>query len=139
MTNKNDERILELRKQIASKRGKINSVGRFNPVTNCSLELDGERFNLNVLRVNELQKLLIKLTAYYEAAKKLELSSEADYSGYKLHEWKEDVEGKLNALRNLEERKNLVMMETKLEKMLSDEKQVELELDSIADMLLKGK
>lgn len=135
MANKNDERILELRKQIAAKKEKIGKIGRFTAVTNCSLELDGVRYNLNVLNKEQLLQVLIRLNAYFMSAKALKIVTDVEYSGYKLDEWITDVNSKLEILNKKDEEKKLSAMEAKLEKLLSDEKQVELELDNIADFL----
>jgi hypothetical protein len=135
MANKNDERILQLREQIKAKKEKIGKVGRFTAVTNCSLELDGVRINLNVLDKEKLLQLLVKLNSYFLSAKAVGVETQVEYSGYKLDEWITDVSAKLSILNKKDEERQLSVMEAKLEKMLSDEKQVELELDSIADML----
>ena len=136
MANKNDDRILQLRKQIQEKREKIGKIGRFTPVTNCILELDGIKFNLNVLDEEKLLQLLVKLNSYLISAKQLQdVAKDLKYSGYTLEEWITDISAKLKILSKKDEEKSLVAMEAKLEKLLSDEKQVELEIDAIADLL----
>ena len=135
MVNKNDERILQLRKQIKTKKEKIGKVGRFTPVTNCSLEIDGVRFNLNVLDREKLLQLLVKLNSYFMSSKTLGVQAEISYSGYNLGDWISDVLSKLEILNKKDEEKSLSVMESKLDKLLSDDKQVELELDTISDLL----
>lgn len=135
MANTNDKRILELRKQIKAKKEKIGKIGRFTAVTNCSLEIDGVRFNLNVLNKEQLLQLLVKLNAYYMSADKLQISAVVTYSGYTLDEWITDISSKLDIIGKKEEEKKLSVMEAKLEKLLSDEKQVELEIDEIESLL----
>jgi hypothetical protein len=134
MANKNDERILELKKQIAEKKEKIGKIGRFTSVTNLSLELDGARFNLNVLDKEKLQQMLIKLTSYVISARTLKLE-DVLYSGYTLNDWITDITSKLDILSKKDEERKLAQMEAKLSKMLSDEKQIELELDEMASFL----
>ena len=47
MAQKNDERIMELKKTIENKRKELASKPtRFNPVTNCLLVLDKVTYNL---------------------------------------------------------------------------------------------
>ena len=41
MGTKNDKIILNLKLEIANKKAKLAKVGKFKPVTNCILELDG--------------------------------------------------------------------------------------------------
>jgi hypothetical protein len=132
MANKNDDRILLMRKQIAEKKEKIGKIGRFVAVTNLVLNLDGVTHNLNVLGSDKekLQHLLIKLNSYLISAKALKLE-EVLYGGYTLEDWITDINGKLDFLSKKEEEKKLSVMEAKLAKMLSDEKQIELELDEM--------
>ncbi|MFQ3543489.1 hypothetical protein Q7A53_05335 [Halobacillus rhizosphaerae] len=133
----NDERILLLKKQIAEKKKNIGILTRFSPVTNCSLELDGVRFNLNALDKEKLQHLLIKLHTYFLSSKFLKMENEVEYSGYKLDEWITDITSKLDILYKKDEIKKMKAMETKLSELLSDGKKVELEIDEI-ESLLKG-
>ena len=47
--SKNDDRILELKKQIEAKKKSISEKKiRFIPETNCVLNMDGMTINLNV-------------------------------------------------------------------------------------------
>jgi hypothetical protein len=136
MTNKNDEKILVLKKQIADKKEKLGKIGKFTAVTNLVLNLDGATHNLNVLGSDKekLQHLLIKLTSYLISARALKLE-EVLYGGYTLDEWITDVTGKLDFLSKKDEERKLAVMEAKLSKMLSDEKQIELELEEMASFL----
>lgn len=135
MVNKNDDKILQLKEKITEKREKIGKTERFSPLTNCSLELDEIRYNLNVLSKNQLQQLLIKLDGLAVTANALSLLDDVEYSGYTLPMWCLDVKSKLHVLTQKEERRELNAMESKLDKMLSDEKQTELELDELARFL----
>lgn len=135
MANKNDERILELRKQIQEKKDKLGKIGRFTAITNCIVEIDGKNINLNVLDKEKLIALAVKLNAYLMSAKALGLAEQYKISNNSVSDWITDIMGKLDILNKKDEEKSLSLMEAKLEKMLSDEKQVELELDAIADLL----
>lgn len=135
MSNKNDKRILALREKIAEKKEEIKKVGRFNPITNCSLEILGVRFNLNVLDKEQAALLLIQLNAYQMSAEDLGFEDELTISGYPLNDWISDVESKLETLFVRDEERKLKVMEAKLEKLLSEEKKVELELDDIESFL----
>lgn len=135
MANKNDERILELRKQIQEKKDKLGKIGRFTAITNCIIEIDGKNINLNVLDKEKLIALAVKLNAYLMSAKALGLAEQYKISNNSVSDWITDIMGKLDILNKKDEEKSLSLMEAKLEKMLSDEKQVELELDAIADLL----
>ena len=100
--SKNDDRILELKKQIETKKKSISEKKvRFIPETNCVLNMDGMTINLNVCSDDALLLLLIRLNSY----------------GLK------------------KEESDLKKMESKLDKLLSDDKKTELEIDEIAALL----
>ena len=133
--NKNDDRILELKKQVEDKKKELtNKKTRFVPVTNCILEMDGMTLNLNVLSENALILLWIRLNAYRMSAADLGLDK-FEISGYDLNDWITDVKARLEVIATKREENNLKAMETKLDKLLSEDKKTELELDSIAELL----
>lgn len=135
----NDDRILELKKQIEEKKTKLGKTLRFTPVTNCMVDLDGVKHNLNVLPKDQLIAILVKLNAYSKSAKELVelgvVNEQYVISGYTTDEWIADIKSKINILVRKEEERTLTMMEEKLSKLLSDGKKVELELDEIASHL----
>lgn len=135
MSNKNDARILELKKQIQEKKEKLRGSKVYLPVTNLSLELEGTRYNLNVLTKEQLTHMAVKMNLLKLSAMGLELEDQYLVSGYKPSEWLVDILAKITTLSRRDEEKALATMEAKLSKMLSDEKQVELELDEIASLL----
>lgn len=135
MANMNDQKILELKKQIEEKQKKVKKAQKFSPFTNCSIEVDGIRHNLNVLTKEQTISLLVKLNSYAMSAKELELLEQYIVSGYSLTEWISDLESKLEYMTRKEEESQLKAMEAKLDKLLSDDKRVEMELDEIANLL----
>lgn len=137
MSNNNDSRVLELKKQIEEKRKKVNRSEKFNPVTNCSIDINGTRVNIQTLGKEQIVSLLVQLNSYALAAKDLELLSEYSISGYNVQDWIVDLKAKLEHLSRKEEIQKLKAMEAKLDQLLSNEKKVELELNEIAS-LLKG-
>lgn len=135
--SKNDDRILELKKQIEAKKTELlNTKKKFTPETNCILELDGDgiKYNLNVLNTYQLTLLLIKLNAYQMSIKDLKISSPL-FSGYTIDLWISDVKNKIEVLGLKQKEMELKSAESKLDKLLSDEKKTELELDEIAGLL----
>lgn len=135
MSNINDAKILKLKEEIAKKKEELKNISRFSPVTNCSLELNGERYNINTLTKDKIIELMIKLNMYIISAKDLELLEDCIISGYKPIEWITDLKAKLLILTQKTEENKLKQMESKLDKLLSDDKKVELELNEIENML----
>lgn len=135
MSNVNDAKIMELKKQIEDKKEKLNKTGKFVPVTNCSLELDGQRYNIQVLQQEQLIQLMIKVNLYLMSAKDLKLEEDYIINGYKAEEWIVDMKARLDILSRKDEERKLKVMEEKLDKLLSNEKKTELELNEIAEFL----
>lgn len=137
MSNNNDNRILELRKIIGKKKKEQGKSVKFNPVTNCSIEFQGNRYNIQVLGKSDLIDLIVQLNALLISAKDLEVENEYAISGYTLDKWISDIQSRLDVLKHKEEEKKLKLLEEKLSGLLSTGKQVELEIDEI-ESLIKG-
>lgn len=132
--SKNDDRILELRKQIETRQNLLElSKVKFVPKTNLVIELDGEKHNLNVANENKLNLLLVKLNMYAMSANDLKLY-DFKISGYPIVSWMSDINGKLNILSIKKQEKELADAQAKLECLLSEDKKTELEIDAIAAM-----
>lgn len=133
--NKNDDRILELKKQIETKKKAISEKKvRFIPETNCVLNMDGMTINLNVCSDDALVLLLIRLNSYRMSAVNLGMS-DFEISGYSIMAWIKDIKSKLEVSSLKKEEADLKKMESKLDKLLSDDKKTELEIDEIANLL----
>ena len=130
--SKNDERVLQLKKLIETKKAEL-FIQKFVPITNCVLDMEDKKYNLNVLQEKELEFLMVKLNAYAMSADNLKI--DLVISGYGVNEWLADISGKLAVITDKKKRNELKVLEAKLDKMLSDEKKTELELDEIAALL----
>ena len=135
MAAKNDERILTLKTQVDKKKNEINSKKkRIAYRTNLIMEWRKERKNLNVLSLEELVLLGWELTALNEYVKKLGLK-EFLISGYDINDWIFDIDQKRDVISIKKEESELSELEKKLNKLLSEDKKTELELDNIASLL----
>jgi len=130
----NDKKIMELKKQIEEKKNKVSKSQKFSPITNCSIEVDGIRHNIQVLTKEQLIALLVKLNTYAMSAKDLGLESYV-ISGFDVVDWLIDIKSKLDFVSRKEEENKLKVMESKLHQLLSNEKKVELEIDEIMKSL----
>ena len=133
--NTNDEKIMQLKSQIGEKKKNLKTKKRFTPLTNCSIEIDGVRLNLQVLNKENLIHLLVKLNSYLLSAVDLGLEDEYNFSGYSIDQWITDIKLKLDILKYEEEDRKLKELERKLENMLSLEKQVELAINEIESLI----
>lgn len=134
--SENDQRILELRAQIATKKKELGDAERFNPITHCSIELNGERHNLHTQSKNDLAFLLVVLNSYNMSAGELELDGSTIYiSDFSITDWMTDIKAKIANMSIKEEKRRLKALEDKLELLLSSEKKTELAIDEIASSL----
>lgn len=135
MVKNNDQKILDLKKQIEDKKKKLAKSQKFNPVTNCSIVLDGVHHNLHTFSKEQAIGLLVKLKAYALAAEDLDFLNDYKIGGYNVTDWIDDLKAKLDFLNRKEEEQKLKVMEGKLDLLLSNEKKVELEIDEIEALL----
>lgn len=133
--SKNDDKILKLKEQIAAKKAEIGKAKRFAPITSCSIELDGARYNLHAAGAEQLVLLACKLNALVQAADDIGLTDRCVVSGFTVEDWLTDVQAKLAVLAQKDEEAKLKGMEAKLDKLLSDDKKTELELAEIESLL----
>lgn len=130
----NDEKILEIKKRIESKEKHLKENSRFVPVTNCSLDLLGKRYNLHSTNVNELRILLVTLNMYKLSKDDLKME-ELELSGFSLSEWIKDVKSKLDVEEARQTKAELKSMRVKLDALLSRDKKTELEIERIESLL----
>ncbi len=134
MTKTNVDRdavILELSKKIKEKKEKIEKGEKFSPVTNCSLEFSGVRYNLNVLTKEQIVGLLVQLNVFKNSAKELGLLNEYVISGYQVENWIEDLNSRYNYLNRKAEQDKLKVLESQLDALLSNEAKIDRQLQEI--------
>ena len=131
----NDDVILQLKSKIDEKKALLKATERFTPVTNCSLELDGQRYNLNVISKEQIVYLMVKLNSLLMSAAKLNLQNEFQISGFSLADWMQDLTSRMAIVNRKAEQDKLRLLEDKLESRLSSDKKIELELAEISKLL----
>ena len=136
MATKNDVRINELKKVIEKKREELNNMHhRFVPRTTCILQLDGETYNLNVSTEN-LNYLLVKVHSLILSADSLTIpAEEIKISGFSLVDWACDISEKIESIKYRDKKRELTNIEKQLNSLLSDDKQTELQIDSLESLL----
>ena len=98
MATKNDKVILDLKKEIQKKKSLLAKETKFTPITNCSLELDGSRFNLHVVNKETLLLLIAKLTSLKTAISITMPEEKLMISGYDVEDWLTDLTSKFKVL-----------------------------------------
>lgn len=137
MATKNDAMILILKDKIAKKKENITNPGKFVPVTTCIFTLYGEKVNIHALDQNRLIHWLIQFKMMIKQAQDIPGLTVEDVivDGYNIAEWYNDLLLKYQIFRYETEVKELKSLEAKLDKMLSSDKKVELELAEIAALI----
>lgn len=133
--NKNDNKILALKQKIEEKKASLGPIKRFAPLTSCSLEINGSRYNLHAADRQTLILLFCQLHALNLAASDLGYTDECVISGFPVREWAADIQSKLEIMNQKQDLDKLKGMEAQLNKLLSDDKKTEMEIDSIASLL----
>lgn len=135
--SKNDEKILTLKKTIEKRKEELGKKEPFAPLTSCSLDFDGTRYNLHAINdMNTLAYIMCKLHALEMAAMDLEIdSSMLVLSGFSVSDWMHDLKAKVSLVKRQTKENELKVFEKKLDALLSADKKTELEIDSIAEML----
>ena len=137
MATKNDERILELKKQIEEKRSELGKPPRFTPITTCMFNYRGNRINIHTLMSpKDINAILVYCNMYVMSAADMKIDCEdIVIDGFSVTDWIEDLKSKKAVLEYSTKKEQLTTLEKKLDKLLSDDKKTELEIESIADLL----
>ena len=138
MANKNDETILLLKKKVELQREELAKLPRtLHPETSTVLRQDVDNLNLRVMSVEQLKLLKVKLHTYAMAAADLEIGiDEFTISGFSIDKWMHDIDMQISVLTRAEKEKKLKETEATLNRMLSDDKRTELELQELAKILM---
>lgn len=135
--SKNDDRILVLKKQIEEKKKDLGKQPRFSPVTTCIFNYNGNRVNIHTLTsVKDINAMLVHFNIYVMSADNLGIDCEdVCFDGFSVADWMEDLNAKKAMVEYNEKKSQLNVLENKLDKLLSDDKKTELEIDAIADLI----
>lgn len=135
MGKKNDQRILELKGDLAEKRNELGKKDvKFVPITNCVIKLNGMTYNLHTCDSETLTMLLIKLNVYKLSAKDLGVEA-PKFNGYSLEDWMNDIRSRLEALKVSDMKKQIAAAEKRLDGLLSEDKRTEMQISEIVGML----
>lgn len=131
MANKNNDKvILELQKEIEKKKRLIKDQ-KFVPLTNCSLDFEGNRINLHVANKDTLLLHIIKLTTLQKTLKELYPEESLTISGYSVEDWLTDLQSKFNIVNINNEKSRLKTLELKLHNLLSNDTRTALEIENL--------
>lgn len=143
--NKNDARIMNLRKDIQERKETLSSAPvKFNPKTNCILRFNGKSNNLHTCDEETLINLAIDLNCRLISAANLPspFVPETDpekimVCGYSIKDWMSDIYDMIQSFKYDSSIKKLERLERELETLLSADVKTEIRLDEIETLLTK--
>lgn len=136
MSTKNDEMILQLKKKVEEQKAELAKLPRtLQSETSTVFRQDVDNLNLRVMSVEQLKLLKVKLHTYAMSAVDLGID-EITISGFSIDKWMHDINMQISVLTRAEKEKKLKETEATLNRMLSDDKRTELELQELAKMFM---
>ena len=137
MATKNDNTILVLKDKLKKKRAELGTEPKFTPVTTCVFTLYGEKVNIHTLDNSRVLFYIAQFRAMIDAVGDYVDAHPEDIiiDGFNIVEWHDDLLQRFAYIQYMNKLKELTALEHKLDKLLSADKKVELELDDIAKLL----
>ena len=138
MSVSNDEMILKLKDQIATRKAEFDKLPKnFVAETSCIyIDDSGDKFNLRVMNVDQLIPLRVRLHMYEMSANDLGIDiNDFTVSGFTIDKWMHDIQGRLDEIKRRDAEKELKADEKLLDSLLSEDKKTELALKDIAARL----
>jgi hypothetical protein len=143
MNANNDRLVQELTKHVNDKKAAIAKAEKPNWNTNCAFRYSKDSsasINLQVCGVVEelvyiLGFLCEKRNAFNEAQKIIGTNLEFKWFGYTFDDWAEDIQTRINKIEITAKKKELEMLEERLNKLISPELRAQMELEEIRKSL----
>ena len=143
MANDRDKLVQELFNVVQEKKAAIAKAEKPNWETNCAFRYNKDSsasINLQVCSdgeelVNILGFLIEKKNAFESAQKILGTSFKFKWSGFSFEDWSSDLKTRLDKIEISIKKKELEMLEGRLNGLVSKEMREQLELDEIKKML----
>ena len=127
--------ILGLKQDIKNKKALLVKVGKFSPITNCSIELFEKRYNINVLGKNDILLLLAQLNSMKKSLSELYPEEKLVISNFGIDDWILDLKSKFENLNVKIEEERLKVLESKLHNLLSIDTKVSIEIDDLKNQI----
>jgi hypothetical protein len=134
-----DQKIQKLIDTVQQKKKEIGRIESQTYKTNCQFSENSDGKNLtNIQVVNSVEQLLhmwafldSRKTSWDKIQKTLGLSLEFKWQGYSYEDWVNDFQNKVNKVSLSAKRRELELLEGRLEKLVSPELRAKIELELI--------
>lgn len=140
-----DEQVLNLWNKVKTKQKEISKVERPSWLTTCSISKNPDNVNdrFNIQTVTDLNKLidiygflLITEEKWEQANKELGLKVPFKWMNYSGDKWKKDIQSRISVLSLYNKKKELEVLQERLDKLITTEQRRELELEEISKLEL---
>lgn len=143
MGNTTDVKVQALIDLVKKKKEEIKKAEKPNWITNCSFRYTEDKADgFNIQTITDTDKLIQALAfiktragAYEDAAFDLGLKSTFTWLGYSLEDWTTDFKTRVDKVNISKKKKELELLEERLDKLISPELKAQMELDEITKML----
>lgn len=142
MSSEKDKLIDELIEIARQKKAEIEKTEKPTWKTNCLFGTEASSVKTNIRTVSsagELVKIASQIISrekdHAEANKLLGTSEEFEYSGFSKQDWIDDLKTRVDQINLSQKKKDLELIEKKLDGMISKERREELELAAITKAL----
>jgi len=142
MSSEKDKLIDELMEIARQKRVEIEKTEKPTWNTNCLFGTDSSSVKTNIRTVSSVGELvnitsqiITKEKSHKEANEVLGVNEPFEYGGFTKEDWISDLRTRTNQINLSEKKKELEMIEKKLDSMVSKDRREELELQAIAKKL----
>lgn len=144
MTSNTDTQVLDLIKLAKTKKSEIAKAEKPDWKTNCSFGYNQEssqRVNIQTIAdvealVSMLGFLLIQEDGHAQASEILGVPSKFKWLGFTTNEWRADLQSRINKIQISKKKKELDILEERLNKLISPELRTKIELEEITAGLL---
>lgn len=144
MNTKNDEQVLKLWNKVKEKQKEILTVEKPKWETSCTIgrNPDSTTDRINIQTVTDIKKLVdiyvfLNLQSDYwsKANTELGLNLVFNWMGSGIQAWKNDIKSRIAQINLITKRKELEVLEQRLNSLISMEQRRELELAEISKLI----
>jgi hypothetical protein len=143
MAQETDKKVQALISMVNEKRDEIKKASKPNWITNCSFRYTEDRAEgFNIQTITDTSKLVHALAflktregAFDEAAAELGTKDKFDWLGYSVEDWTTDFQTRITKVNITKKKKELALLESRLDKIISPELKAQMEIDAITKEL----
>lgn len=145
MSTEKDKQVQELFKVVQTRKAEIAKAEKPNWITNCSFGYNKDsssRVNIQVCSeaielITMVAHLINAKNSFDEAQEILGTKIQFNWMGYTFNDWVTDIQTRINKIEITKKKKELEILETRLNGLISKEMRDQMELDEITKLLAK--